>query len=260
MQSKTIRIRGLEQIPEIVPGMDLATEILAALRAAGFPVADSGRGLDSAAPVIFVVAQKVVSKAEGRIIHLDSVAPSRQALAWATEHQRDPRLVEVVLQQTRRVVRMDRGLMIMETHHGFVCANAGVDASNAPPGTVVLLPVNPDESAAHIRRGLEAALRRQVAVIVSDTFGRPWRTGLTNVALGVSGLSPFIDYRGQADSHGRLLSATILAVADELAAAAELVMGKTAGIPAVLIEGFNYTPAEGSGRDLIRPAEDDLFR
>ena len=169
-------------------------------------------------------------------------------------------MVEVVLQQARRIVRMDRGIIIAETHHGYICANAGVDASNAPSGTVVLLPADPDQSAERLRQDFEEALGGNVAVIISDTFGRPWRTGLTNVALGVAGLSPVIDYRGQVDSYGRSLRATVIAVADELAGAAELVMGKTTGIPAVAIEGFSYSPALGSGRELIRPAEEDLFR
>lgn len=164
------------------------------------------------------------------------------------------------MQQARRIVRMDRGVLIVETHQGYICANGGVDASNAPSGTVVLLPQDPDGSAERLRQELTREAGRHVAVIISDTFGRPWRMGLTNVALGVSGLSPFIDYRGQVDSGGRLLQATVLAVADELAGAAELVMGKTAGIPAVIIEGFRYAPADGSGRELIRPAEEDLFR
>jgi coenzyme F420-0:L-glutamate ligase/coenzyme F420-1:gamma-L-glutamate ligase len=167
----------------------------------------------------------------------------------------------VVLREAKRIVRMDRGVLIVETRHGFVCANGGVDASNAPQGTVVLLPLDPDASAARLRSDLDKSLERPVAVIISDTFGRPWRQGLTNVALGVAGLSPFIDYRGQVDYYGRTLQATLLAVADELAAAAELVMGKTAGIPVAVIEGFRYpTDDDGSGRQLIRPPEDDLFR
>jgi coenzyme F420-0:L-glutamate ligase/coenzyme F420-1:gamma-L-glutamate ligase len=193
----------------------------------------------------------VVSKAEGCPIRLDTVVPSAQARAWAAEYQKDARVVEVVLQQARRVVRMDRGILIAETHHGFVCANAGVDTSECP-GTVVLLPPDPDKSADGLRRVLEAALRRQAGIIISDTFGRPWRMGLTNVALGVSGLSPFIDYRGQVDSYGRSLQAIMLATADELAGAAELVRGKTAGIPAAAIEGFRSGSAEGRGRVLYR--------
>jgi len=209
---------------------------------------------------LFVVAQKVVSKAEGRIVRLDSVAPSTAALQWAEKYNKDPRMVEVVFREARRIVRMDRGVLIVETHHGFVCANGGVDASNAPEGTLVLLPEDPDLSAAKLRAELQGALDAQIAVIISDTFGRPWRQGLTNVALGVSGLSPVIDYRGQVDFCGRSLQSTVLAVADELASAAELAMGKTLGIPVALVEGFPYPPAPGSARELIRPPEEDLFR
>lgn len=251
MYPSGIRISGLHGIPEITPGMDLAGEIMAAFAGAGVPPETS---------VVLVVAQKVVSKAEGCLVALRDVEPSPQAEAWAGTHHKDARVVEIVLRQARRIVRMDRGIIIAETHHGFVCANAGVDASNAPEGTLVLLPPDPDASALRLRMRFERDLRRSVAVIVSDTFGRPWRTGLTNVALGVSGLSPFIDYRGQEDSFGRMLQATVLAVADELAGAAELVMGKTAGVPAAVIEGYRYAAAAGSGKDLIRRAEDDLFR
>jgi coenzyme F420-0:L-glutamate ligase/coenzyme F420-1:gamma-L-glutamate ligase len=260
MPTDTIHIRGLEGIPEILPGMNLAEEILTALKSSGISKADSSEKSAPPEPILLVVAQKVVSKSEGCLIRLDNIIPSAQARAWASEHHKDPCMVEVVLQQSRRVVRMDRGIMIVETHHGYVCANAGVDASNAPSGTLVLLPQDPDKSAARLRHELEQSLRRHVAVIISDTFGRPWRMGLTNVALGVSGLSPFIDYRGQVDSYGRSLQATVIAVADELAGAAELVMRKTAGVPAVIIEGFHYVPAEGSGSQLIRPADEDLFR
>jgi coenzyme F420-0:L-glutamate ligase / coenzyme F420-1:gamma-L-glutamate ligase len=244
-----IRIRGLEGIPEIQPGDNLRDRILAALHQT--PIAPE---------TIFIVAQKVVSKAEGRLVLLDTVAPSQEAERWAALYQKDPRQVEVVLREARRIVRMDRGVLIVETHHGFVCANGGVDASNAPRGSVVLLPKDPDLSAARLCEELCAALKTRVAVIISDTFGRPWRQGLTNVALGVAGFSPLIDYRGQVDFYGRPLQGTILAVADELAAAAELVMGKTLGIPVALIEGFHYQPAPGSGGELIRPSEEDLFR
>jgi coenzyme F420-0:L-glutamate ligase/coenzyme F420-1:gamma-L-glutamate ligase len=246
-----IRIWGLPKIPEIEPGMDLAATILAALAQSGISCTGS---------MIFVIAQKVVSKAEGCIVRLQDVVPSPQALAWAAKYRKDARMVETVLRQSRRIVRMDRGVIIAETHHGFVCANAGVDASNAPAGTVILLPPDPDRSAEQLRLRFERELRRNVAVILSDTFGRPWRTGLTNVALGIAGLSPFIDYRGQVDSFGRTLQSTVLAIADELAGAAELVMGKTGGVPAAIVEGFPFVAAAGSGKDLIRPAEDDLFR
>jgi len=260
MAADTILIRGLKGIPEILPGMNLGGKILAALELAGIGAAGGAEPASPQGAIIVVVAQKVVSKSEGCLIRLDDVVPSVQAQAWADAHQKDPRVVEVVLRQARRVVRMDRGILIVETHQGFVCANAGVDTSNAPDGTVVLLPPDPDKSADDLRRVLEAACGRQVGVIISDTFGRPWRLGLTNVAIGVSGLSPFIDYRGQVDSSGRSLQATMMATADELAGAAELVMGKTAGIPAALIEGFHGGRATGSGREMIRPPEGDLFR
>ncbi len=259
MPAKSIRIRGLEGIPEIQPGMNLAAILLEALMNARELTSPGPENGLPAEPIILVVAQKVVSKAEGCLVRLDSITPSAHARAWATRHNRDPRLVEIVLRQSRRVVRKARGILIVETHHGYICANAGVDVSNAPAGMAVLLPPDPDKSALSLRRELEAALGLHVAVIISDTFGRPWRRGLTNVAIGVSGLSPFIDYRGRVDSYGRTLHATLLAAADELAGAAELVMEKTAGIPAAVIEGCHFLPAEGSGRELIRPAEEDLF-
>jgi coenzyme F420-0:L-glutamate ligase/coenzyme F420-1:gamma-L-glutamate ligase len=211
-------------------------------------------------PILMVVAQKIVSKAEGRMVTLRDVIPSPRAEDWAKEYKKDARIIEVILGQSRRMIRMERGIIIAETHHGYICANAGVDASNAPEGTVILLPPDPDRSAEQIRARLEAALGATAAVIVSDTFGRPWRNGLTNVALGVAGLSAFIDYRGQTDSFGRLLQASVIAVADEIAAAAELVMGKVSGIPAAIVEGCNYIQAQGSGRSLIRSEEEDLFR
>jgi coenzyme F420-0:L-glutamate ligase / coenzyme F420-1:gamma-L-glutamate ligase len=250
MSGREICIRGLQGLPEIQPGDNLCERILNAL------------GTGPIQPgAIFVIAQKIVSKAEGRIVRLETIVPSAQARQWAEKCNKDPRIVEVVFRESKRIVRMDRGVLIVETHHGFVCANGGVDVSNAPAGSVVLLPEDPDLSATQICRDLERALHYPLAVIISDTFGRPWRQGLANVALGVAGLSPLKDYRGQRDFYGRPLQSTVLAVADELASAAELVMGKTLGIPVAVIEGF---PLErvvpGSGRDLIRPPEEDLFR
>jgi coenzyme F420-0:L-glutamate ligase / coenzyme F420-1:gamma-L-glutamate ligase len=164
----------------------------------------------------------------------------------------------VVLRESRRVVRMERGILITETHHGFVCANAGVDNSNAEPGSVILLPADPDRSAAELRKRLQAALGARVGVIICDSFGRPWREGLVNVALGVAGIDALVDCRGQKDSFGRSLQVTVIAVADELAGAAELVMGKTRGVPVVVIQGFTFE-GEGSGRQLLRRRELDLF-
>jgi coenzyme F420-0:L-glutamate ligase / coenzyme F420-1:gamma-L-glutamate ligase len=252
-----IRIRGITGIPEIRPGDDLAGLIVSALQAVPFGL--HGLPADGAVPV-FVVAQKVVSKAEGRIVSLDEIEPTGRARAWAEKSSKDPRLVELILRESRRIVRMERGILIVETRHGFVCANGGVDTSNAPAGCAILLPEDPDASARALRTAFSHGLAMDVAVIVSDTFGRPWRTGLTNVAIGLAGISPFVDYRGSVDTCGRTLRASLLAVADELASAAELVMGKTLGIPAAVVEGFPLHGRAGTARELLRAAEDDLFR
>src|SRR6185436_20354247 len=191
---------------------------------------------------------------------LESIVPSQRALEWAAAFDKDPRVVEVVLHESKRIVRMERGVLISETEHGFICANAGVDTSNVAEGTVALLPRDPDESARDIRAALEKHFGVALAVIVSDTFGRPWREVLVNVALGVSGIAPLVDYRGEKDSHGRPLKVTVMAIADELASAAELVMRKSAGIPVAIIRGFDFDSREGTARELIRAPEFDLFR
>jgi coenzyme F420-0:L-glutamate ligase/coenzyme F420-1:gamma-L-glutamate ligase len=207
------------------------------------------------------VTHKIVSKAEGRLVDLRSVEPSAFAKGFAARYGRDPRQIEVVLRESRRVVRMERGLIIAETHHGFVCANAGVDASNVPgDDTVCLLPVDPDASAARLREALRARIESDLAVIISDSFGRPWREGITNVAIGVAGMEPLADYRGRRDPYGYPLEASILAVADELAAAAELVMGKTEGMPVAIIRNYPYKPGPGRALDLLMAPERDLFR
>jgi coenzyme F420-0:L-glutamate ligase/coenzyme F420-1:gamma-L-glutamate ligase len=210
---------------------------------------------------VLVVTHKIVSKAEGRLVDLRTVEPSALAKGYATRYGKDPRQIEVVFRESRRIVRMDRGIVISETHHGFVCANAGVDASNVPAGdTVCLLPVDPDASASKLRAALAGRLGFEVAVVVSDSFGRAWRHGITDVAIGVAGMDPIADYRGQMDPHGYPMEASVLAVADELAAAAELVMGKTDGIPLAVVRGYPYTPALGTGKDLLMPPERDMFR
>jgi coenzyme F420-0:L-glutamate ligase/coenzyme F420-1:gamma-L-glutamate ligase len=209
---------------------------------------------------VFVIAQKVVSKAEGRIVRLDSIAPSARAIEWATEWNKDARHVEVVLRESKRIVRMERGLIIAETRHGFVCANAGVDASNAPEGCVILLPEDADRSARELQEALAKFFRAPVGVIISDTFGRPWRRGLTNVALGVAGIAPLLDYRGTEDRGGKTLHATVLAIADEIAAAAELVMGKLDGVPVAIVRGAPRGNFGAGAIDLVRDAESDLFR
>ncbi len=247
-----IRITGIEGLPEVKPGDDLGSLISDAVTSMGMKLEDDD---------VLVVAQKVVSKAEGRLVGLAEVTPSPLAVEIASLHERDPRHTEVVLRECRRIVRMDRGVIIAETRHGFRCANAGVDASNAPGGdTVVLLPVDPDASARRLATRIKEALGAEIAVIISDTFGRPWREGAVNVAIGVAGIHPMLDYRGLEDPEGRLLRTTTIAVADELAAAAGLVMGKLDRVPAVLLKGCRFERAEASIAEVIRPAEQDLFR
>lgn len=251
MNASTIQVIGVPGMPEVVAGDDVAALIVRAASEAELNIVERD---------IFVVAQKIVSKAEGRSVTLQSIEPSSRAREWAAAYDKDARVVEVVLRESRRIVRMERGVLISETEHGFICANAGVDTSNVADGTVTLLPKDSDASAQKIRQTLEQAFGVSVAVIVSDTFGRPWREGLVNVALGVSGIAPLIDYRGQEDSHGRAMKVTVMAVADEIASAAELVMKKSAGIPVAIVRGFDYSPSEASGRALIRSPELDLFR
>jgi coenzyme F420-0:L-glutamate ligase/coenzyme F420-1:gamma-L-glutamate ligase len=250
-QFPELRIIGVPGLPEIAAGDDLPSLIARAARDANIEISEGD---------ILVVAQKIVSKAEGRTVQLASIEPSHLAREWAEVYGKDARMIEVVLRESKRIVRMERGLMISETHHGFVCANAGVDASNVADDVVTLLPKDSDLSARRIRALLEESFSVRVAVIISDTFGRPWREGIANVAIGVAGIAPLIDYRGQLDSHGRPLRVTVIAVADELASAAELVMQKSAGVPVVIIRGFDYNAREASARELIRPAENDLFR
>ncbi len=210
---------------------------------------------------VIVVAQKIVSKAEGRIVRLAQVKPSARARSLAREHKQDPRLLEVILRETRRIVRVSERVLIVETRHGFVCANAGVDRSNvAGRDCVTCLPRDPDASARRLAAAVEKRCGARVAVILSDTFGRPWRLGLVNVAIGAAGLAVLQDLRGKRDASGHVLRATVLAVADELAAAAGLVMGKLERVPVVIIRGYRYTRAKQQATDLIRPEAEDLFR
>lgn len=248
-----VRIIGLPGIPEVRAGDDLPAMIVKAARDNNVSIEEGD---------VLVVTQKVVSKAEGRIVNLDSVTPSPFAEAYAREFEKDPRQIEVVLGETRRIVRQQHGVMICETHHGFICANAGVDASNVEKtGTVCLLPIDPDASVRKIRDALRTSLGVTTAVIMSDTFGRPWREGHVNFAIGIAGIAPVIDYAGQLDPAGYELRVTQMAVVDELAAAAELVHGKLARMPVAIIRGVEYTPSEGATTGmLIRPAERDMFR
>ena len=252
MSLPELRIIGLPGIPIVTPGMDLAALIQQAATAASLPLQ---------AGDILVVTQKVVSKAEGHLIYLKDVTPSPLAKNFARQWGKDPRHVEVVLQQSRRIVKMDRGVLIAETHHGFICANAGVDQSNIEGEEVVaVLPPDPDASARAIRQALRERLGFDVAVIISDTFGRPWRHGLVNIAIGLSGIEAIKDYTGQLDAQGYELRVTALAIADELAAAAELVMNKLDNVPVAVIRGYEYPRGEGSLTQLVRAAERDLFR
>ncbi|MEX2246757.1 MAG: coenzyme F420-0:L-glutamate ligase [Dehalococcoidia bacterium] len=247
-----VRIIGLPGLPEVHAGDDLPALIVEAARASSIEILDGD---------VLVVTQKVVSKAEGRIVDLATVTPSPFATAIAAAWDKDPRQVEVVLSETKRIVRMERGVMICETHHGFVCANAGVDASNVETtGTVCLLPADSDVSARRIHNRIHDALGVRAAVIVSDTFGRPWREGHVNFAVGVAGMEPIVNYAGQVDPAGYELRVTQIAIADELAAAAELVQGKLDRVPVAIVRGVTFTAGDGSVRALIRPPERDLFR
>ena len=243
---------GITGLPEVRPGDDLAALLAQAAEAQGTPF-QSGE--------VVVVAQKVVSKAEGRLVALEGVTPSPLAVELARQSHHDPRHVEVVLQEARRIVRTDQGVIITETRHGFRCANSGVDASNVPGEKVVsLLPVDPDASAQKLRKDIRERTGAALAVIISDTFGRPWREGAVNVAIGVAGLAPLKDYRGQHDGYGHPLKTTVIAVADELAAAAELVTHKLDRIPVVVIRGYSFNEARGNAQELLRHSTGDLFR
>ncbi len=255
-----IQLIGIPGMPEIRSGDDLAAQTLDALIAAG-------ERLHAGDVVVFT--SKVVSKAEGRLVMLESITPSSFAIEWAAQFGKDPRHVEVVLRETRRIVRMDHGVLVAETRHGFVCANAGVDASNARvDGELILLPEDSDASARRLRATLAhaAALAPDaLAVVISDTFGRPWRGGQTNIAIGAAGVPALLRYRGQSDPAGHTLRATSIAVIDEIAAAAELVMGKLDRVPVALVRGYDYPrfgpDEEDTGAaELVRQAGRDLFR
>jgi coenzyme F420-0:L-glutamate ligase/coenzyme F420-1:gamma-L-glutamate ligase len=247
-----ISLIGLDGIPEVVPGDDLAALIAAALAAAGI-------GLE--ADDVLVITQKVVSKAEGRVVELASVTPRAEAQEWAAEWGKDARQVELVLQESAEVLRMTpTGLIISRTRHGFVCANAGVDLSNVGGGeAATLLPVDPDASARGLRERLGELAGARPGIVISDSFGRPWRNGIMNVAIGCAGLEPLVDLRGTPDVQGRVMHSTVIAVADELASAADLAGGKVAQRPVVLVRGYAYVPGEGAAADLVMDRALDLF-
>ena len=246
------RIIGVTGMPEVEEGDDLVGLILTASEAQGTPIEDRD---------IVVVTQKVVSKTEGALVDLKTVVPSELAKTMAADWDKDPRHVEVVLQESRRIVRMDHGVLITETKHGFICANSGVDASNVPGEDMLcLLPKNPDASAEGIREAIRQQTGHTVAVIISDTFGRPWRDGTTDIAIGTAGMDPLKDYRGEADQFGRTLRASVAAIADEVTGAAELVTRKNQAIPVTLVRGFKYEESVGGSETLIRDASLDMFR
>jgi coenzyme F420-0:L-glutamate ligase/coenzyme F420-1:gamma-L-glutamate ligase len=247
-----ISIIPIPGIPQIHPGDDLTALLLDAIDRANIGVENGD---------VLVICQKVVSKAEGAVIDLKTVEPSPFAQQTAALWEKDPRMVEVVLRESSRIVRMKNGVVITETKHGWVCANSGVDASNSySDDIVIVLPKDPDASARRMRDTIKEQRGATVAIIITDTFGRPWRDGLVEFALGVAGLDPLLDLRGQSDLQGRELHHTVVAIADELAAAAGLLMEKDAAMPAVLIRGYRYAAVESDSKKLIRPAEADLFR
>ena len=231
---------------------DLNTMILAAISHNQTEIQDDD---------ILVVTHKIVSKAEGRIVDLASVKPSTKAIRMAEEHDKDPRIMELILNESTQILRAKNGIIISETKHGFVCANAGVDQSNVEGDTAVLLPVAPDESASRLQDAVKKTVGKEIAVVITDTFGRTFRNGQTNVAIGIAGINPIKSYIGTYDMYGRKLRVTEIAVADEIASAAELVMGKAEGTPVAIIRGYNFEKASRSSvKSLLRAKERDIFR
>jgi coenzyme F420-0:L-glutamate ligase / coenzyme F420-1:gamma-L-glutamate ligase len=245
-----VRLIPIPLKSEIQPGDSVADKLLAALRRLPFQSGD-----------ILVVKHKIVSKAEGRLIDLATITPSEESVAWAKPYGLDARVIELALRESRAVIRRKNGVLITETHHGFICANSGVDVSNVDGGShALLLPEDPDRSAASLSRAIKSSTGFAIPVIITDSFGRPWREGLTEFAIGISGMKPLRDDRGRRDSHGYKLRASVEAVADELACAAGLVCGKLNRAPACLVRGFHYNSGKGSVRNLLRRASTDLFR
>ncbi len=247
-----VRLIPITLVEEIVPSASIANELVEALRR-------SRQRLH--AGDILVVKHKIVSKAEGRLVDLATIKPSAESTAWAEQYKLDARVIELALRESRSVIRRKNGVLITETQHGFLCANSGIDVSNVDGGnTALLLPEDPDRSAANLRRALKKKTGISVPVIITDSFGRPWREGLTEFAIGIAGMKPLRDDRGRRDPHGYELKASVEAVADELACAAGLVCGKLNRAPACIVRGFRYDPGPGAVRDLLRPAATDLFR
>jgi coenzyme F420-0:L-glutamate ligase / coenzyme F420-1:gamma-L-glutamate ligase len=248
---KRLELMGVSGLGEIQAGDSIGDLICAACSSQGIELVDED---------VVVVAQKIVSKAEGRVVYLGDIRPSARAFELAAQLDKEPDLVEVILRESRAIVRTGGRALIVETHHGFICANAGVDQSNVGQRQVALLPKDPDGSARQIRKEIELRTGKAPALIISDSFGRPWRVGTVDVAVGVSGLKAIKDERGMTDPYGYRLKAAVAAVADEIAAAAELVMGKRDGIPVVVVRGCEIQKEKGSVKELLRPETEDIFR
>lgn len=245
------RVIGVTGIPLVQRDDDVAQQIFDAAAGQGTPIEDGD---------IIVITQRIISKAEGRVVPLDDFEPSAFALDYADRMEKDPRLVEAVLRESTRVIRQVGGVLITETRHGFKCANAGIDGSNVGGEDLVsLLPVDPDASCEGVRVAAREHLGIEVAVVMTDTFGRPWRHGQTNIAIGVAGMLPMRDYVGTPDMDGRELRVTLICVADEVAGASELVMGKVDAIPAAILRGYDYERGEGRSDEIVREMELDLF-
>ncbi len=251
-KSQELRVIPLRLQGEVRPGDSIPDKLLAALK---------GQRLTLRKGDILVVKHKVISKAEGQLVELSAIEPSEASREWGRKFGVDPRVTEVAVAQSRRIVRRERGVLITETRHGFICANSGIDVSNVDGGKcALLLPEDPDRSAAQLYAAIKKRLKLWIPVIICDSFGRPWREGLTEAAIGVAGMKPLHDYRGRRDRSGYKLQSSVEAIADELACAAGLVCGKLNGTPACVIRGFRYQPGRGNARELIRPAANDLFR
>ena len=248
---RRVELIGLEGIGEVRAGDSVGSLICDAC---------SRHGIDLLDEDVLIVAHKIVSKAEGRIVHLADVQPSARAFELGRQLDKEPALVELILRESREIIRMGGRALIVETHHGFICANAGVDQSNVGGGAVALLPKDPDRSAQQIRGEIQRRTGKSPALIISDSFGRPWRVGTVDIALGVCGLKPLRDERGMMDAYGYQLKAAVAAIADEIAAAAELAMGKRDRVPVVIARGCEIEKEEGSVKELLRPEAEDLFR
>jgi coenzyme F420-0:L-glutamate ligase/coenzyme F420-1:gamma-L-glutamate ligase len=249
----TLTVIGIEGLPNISKDDDIAALTITAAEKQGTPLLDGD---------ILVVTQKIISKAENQVVDLKNITPSAKAINFATEWGKDPRIVEIALNEAVRIVRMEQGILITETKHGFRCANSGIDASNvgsSNPDIVTLLPQDPDTSAQVIRARLKKRLNIDIPVIISDTFGRPWREGAINVAVGMSGIEPLHDYRGQKDTDGRILQTSVIAISDEISSAAELVMHKATGVPIAIIRNYEYEKGESGIAPMVRGIKTDLF-